>query len=143
MRILTAVQCTGKMHLGNIISTVIPTINLSNKNKDIYIFIADLHSFTTIKDPKELNDNMYYSAACWLSLGLDPKKIVFYRQSKIKGICELTWLLNCITPYPMLANSHAFKSKSTKLSDVNCGLFDYPVLMASDILIMHLGVLLV
>ena len=138
MRILTAVQCTGKLHIGNIVSVLLPTIKLSEKKEnDVFVFLADLHSLTTIKNSKELKDNTYYAAACWLALGLDPERVTFYRQSRILGVCELTWLLNCLTPFPMLANAHAFKSKSQKLSDVNVGLFDYPILMAADILLMQ------
>ena len=138
MRILTAVQCTGKLHLGNIVAALSPTIKLSEKNEnDVFVFLADLHSLTTIKNSKDLKDNTYYAASCWLALGLDPEIITFYRQSRIQGVCELTWIFNCLTPFPMLANAHAFKSKSQKLSDVNVGLFDYPILMAADILLMQ------
>ena len=138
MRVLTAVQCTGKLHLGNIMSAMFPTIKLSEKeDNDVFVFLADMHSLTTIKNAHELSDNTYYAAACWLALGLDPEKITFYRQSRIKGVCDLTWIINCLTPFPMLANAHAFKSKSQKLSDVNVGLFDYPILMAADILLMQ------
>ena len=135
-RILTAVQCTGDLHLGNILSTIKPTIELSkNTNNEVLTFIADLHTLTSIKDPKIIEENLFKAAVVWLSMGLDIKNTIFFRQSKIKGICELTWIFNCLTPYPMLANAHAFKDKSNNLSDVNVGLFDYPVLMASDILI--------
>jgi tryptophanyl-tRNA synthetase len=135
-RILTAVQCTGDLHLGNILSTIKPTIELSkNMNNEVLTFIADLHTLTSIKDPKIIEENLFKAAVVWLSMGLDIKNTIFFRQSKIKGICELTWIFNCLTPYPMLANAHAFKDKSNNLSDVNVGLFDYPVLMASDILI--------
>ena len=138
MRILTATQCTGKLHIGNIVSTILPTVKLSEDEKnDIFVFLADLHSLTTIKNAKELEENRYYAAACGLALGLDPQKVIFYRQSKMRGICDLMWILNCLTPYPMLANAHAFKSKSEKLSDVNVGLFDYPVLMTADILLFQ------
>lgn len=134
-RILTGVQCTGNLHLGNCLSVLIPTIELSkNDENETLIFIADLHSFTTLKDAEKLNNNLYNSASKWIALGLDYKKTLFYRQSRINGICYLTWILNCITPYKMLSNAHAFKNKSNNLSDVNVGLFDYPVLMTADIL---------
>ena len=136
-RVLTAVQCSGKLHIGNVMSVVLPTLELSNDDgNEVFIFLADLHSLTTVKDPKILDEYRRNAAVVWLSLGLDTDKVVFYRQSKVRGICELTWILNCLTPFPMLANAHAFKDKSSNLSNVNVGLFDYPVLMAADILIV-------
>ncbi len=137
-RILTGVQCSGEIHLGNCLSVLFPTIELSkNNNNQTLVFIADLHSLTSVKDIKTLNNNLYNAAAKWLSLGLDYNNTLFYRQSRINGICELTWVLNCLTPYKMLANAHAFKDKSNNLSDINTGLFDYPVLMSSDILLFQ------
>jgi tryptophanyl-tRNA synthetase len=102
---------------------------------DSFLFIADLHSLTTVKDPAVRKENLYATAAAWLACGLDTNKTVFYAQSHVPQCTELTWYLNCFTPYPMLANAHSFKDKSDKLSDVNAGLFDYPVLMAADILL--------
>lgn len=135
-RILTGIQATGGVpHLGNILGAIQPAIELSNDpSNESLLFIADLHSLTTIKDPNTLRENTYGAAAAWLALGLDTEKTIFYRQSDIPEVTELTWYLNCITPYPMLANAHSFKDKSDRLSDVNAGLFDYPVLMACDIL---------
>ena len=102
MRILTGTQCTGKLHIGNIVSTILPTVKLSeNINNDVFVFLADLHSLTTIKNAKELEENRYYAAACWLALGLNPQQLIFYRQSKICGICEVTWILTYLTSYPM------------------------------------------
>ncbi|MCB0396394.1 MAG: tryptophan--tRNA ligase [Flavobacteriales bacterium] len=135
-RILTGIQSTGKPHLGNILGAIIPAIELSrNKANDAVYFIADLHSFTTIKDPKVLKEHTYSVAAAWLAFGLDTNENILFRQSDVTEVCELTWYLNCLTPYPMLANAHSFKDKSDRLSDVNAGLFDYPVLMAADILL--------
>jgi tryptophanyl-tRNA synthetase len=109
---------------------------MSNDPKnEAYLFIADLHSLTTVKDAKQRKDNLIATAAAWLACGLNPNKVVFYAQSHLPECTELTWYLNCFTPYPMLANAHSFKDKSNNLSDVNAGLFDYPVLMASDILL--------
>ena len=135
-RILTGIQSTGTPHLGNILGAIIPAIELSSdpKNQSLF-FIADLHSFTTIKDKELLRKNTYSTAACWLAFGFDTDKNIFYRQSDVIRVCELTWYLSCFTPYPMLANSHSFKDKSDKLSEVNTGLFTYPVLMAADILL--------
>ena len=82
-----------------------------------------------------MQENTYATAAAWLAFGFDTKKNLFYRQSDVPQVCELTWYLNCFTPFPMLANAHSFKDKSDRLSDVNSGLFTYPVLMAADILL--------
>ncbi len=137
-RILTGIQSSGVPHLGNILGTIKPSIKLSQEeNNESFFFIADMHSLTTIKDAKLLRQNTYATAAAWLAFGFDTNKNVFYRQSDIPEVTELTWYLNCITPYPMLANAHSFKDKSGKLSDINAGLFDYPVLMAADILLYH------
>ena len=134
-RILTGIQSSGKPHLGNLLGAILPAIELSKqpKNESLF-FIADLHSLTAIKDREERQENTRAVAAAWLACGFDTDKNIFYRQSKIPEVCELTWYLDCFTPYPMLANAHSFKDKSSRLSDVNAGLFNYPVLMASDIL---------
>ncbi len=134
-RILTGIQSTGRPHLGNILGAIKPGIELStNPKNEALFFIADLHSLTTIKDGKERHENTLATAAAWLAFGFDTDKNIFYRQSQIPEVCEFTWYLNCYTPYPMLANAHSFKDKSDRLSDVNAGLFIYPVLMAADIL---------
>ncbi|MEP1097272.1 MAG: tryptophan--tRNA ligase [Cyclobacteriaceae bacterium] len=135
-RILTGIQSSGKPHLGNLMGAILPAIELSKEEKnESFFFIADLHSLTTIKDSKLRVENTNAVAAAWLACGFDTNKNVFYRQSRVPMVCELTWYLNCFTPYPMLANSTSFKDKADRLSDVNAGLFDYPVLMASDILL--------
>ena len=135
-RVLTGIQSSGRQHLGNILGAILPAIEMSNDPKnEAFLFIADLHSLTTVKDAKQRKDNLIATAAAWLACGLNPNKVVFYAQSYLPECTELTWYLNCFTPYPMLANAHSFKDKSNNLSDVNAGLFDYPVLMASDILL--------
>ncbi len=135
-RILTGIQSSGKPHLGNVLGAIIPAIELSQKkDNESYFFIADLHSLTTIKDGDTRKNNVYEVAAAWLAFGFNTDQNVFYRQSDLPQVTELTWYLNCFTPYPMLANAHSFKDKSDRLSDVNAGLFDYPVLMAADILL--------
>jgi tryptophanyl-tRNA synthetase len=135
-RILTGIQSSGKPHLGNLLGAIIPAIELSKDPKnESFFFIADLHSLTSIKDPKTRIDNTNAVAAAWLAFGFDTEKNTFYRQSRIPEVCELTWYLNCLTPFPMLANAHSFKDKSERLADVNAGLFTYPVLMACDILL--------
>ncbi len=135
-RILTGVQSTGVPHLGNLLGAIIPAIELSKKpGNDSFFFIADLHSLTTVKDAETRRNNTYATASAWLAFGFDTEKNTFYRQSDVTEVCELTWYLSCFTPFPMLANAHSFKDKSGRLSDVNAGLFTYPVLMASDILL--------
>jgi tryptophanyl-tRNA synthetase len=98
-------------------------------------FIADLHSLVSIKDPLTRAENTRAVAAAWLAFGFDTDKNLLYRQSRIPEVTELTWYLNCLTPYPMLANAHSFKDKADKLADVNAGLFTYPVLMTADIIL--------
>ncbi len=138
-RILTGIQSSGKtgeIHLGNILGAIEPGIELAKDPKnEAYFFIADLHSLTTVKDAKIRKMNVRAVAAAWIAFGFDTNKNVFYRQSDIPEVCELTWYLSCFTPYPMLANAHSFKDKSEQLADVNAGLFTYPVLMAADILL--------
>ncbi|WP_310392281.1 tryptophan--tRNA ligase [Hymenobacter sp.] len=135
-RILTGIQSTGRPHLGNLLGAILPAIELSrNPANDSLYFIADLHSLTTVRDPALLRANTYAVAAAWLACGFDTAKNLFYRQSDVPQVTELAWYLSCFTPYPMLANAHSFKDKADKLSDVNAGLFTYPVLMAADILL--------
>ena len=135
-RVLTGIQSTGVPHLGNILGAIVPAIELSkNPNNQSLLFIADLHSLTTVRDASILRHNTYATAATWLAFGYDTDANIFYRQSDVSEVCELTWYLNCFTPYPMLANAHSFKDKANRLSDVNSGLFTYPVLMAADILL--------
>ncbi|MCB9187633.1 MAG: tryptophan--tRNA ligase [Flavobacteriales bacterium] len=134
-RVLTGIQSSGRQHLGNILGAIRPAIELANDPKnEAYLFIADMHSLTTIKDAATRKENVLATAAAWLACGLDTDKVVFYRQSDIPEVAEMTWYLSCFTPFPMLANAHSFKDKSENLSDVNAGLFIYPVLMACDIL---------
>ena len=140
-RILTGIQSSGQPHLGNLLGAIIPAIELSkNPDNESFFFIADLHSLISIKDPQTRIDNTNATAAAWLAFGFDTDKNTFYRQSRIPEVCELTWYLNCFAPYPMLANSHSFKDKADRLSDVNAGLFTYPVLMACDILMYDANV---
>lgn len=135
-RILTGIQSSGRPHLGNLLGAIIPAIKLSQQpGNDSLFFIADLHSLTTIKDAETRINNTRAVAAAWLAFGFDIEKNYLYRQSMIPEVCELTWYLNCFTPYPMLANAHSFKDKAEKLSDVNAGLFTYPVLMTADIIL--------
>ena len=135
-RILTGIQSSGRPHLGNLLGAIIPAIQLSQKSgNESFFFIADLHSLTTIKDAAVRSANVRAVAAAWLAFGFDIEKNYLYRQSRIPEVCELTWYLNCFTPFPMLANAHSFKDKSARLADVNAGLFTYPVLMTADIIL--------
>lgn len=135
-RILTGIQSTNIPHLGNILGAIAPAIELSQKpGNDSLFFIANLHTLTSVKDAQFIKDSTDAVAATWLAFGFDTDKNIFYRQSDVPEVCELTWYLNCMTPFPMLANAHSFKDKSERLADVNAGLFTYPVLMAADIIL--------
>jgi len=135
-RILTGIQSTGTPHLGNILGAILPAIEMAqNSENDSYLFIADMHSLTQIKDAEALRSNTYSTAATWLAFGLDVDKSVFYRQSDVPQVTELTWYLSCFFPYQRLTLAHSFKDKADRLADVNSGLFTYPMLMAADILL--------
>jgi len=135
-RILTGVQSTGTPHLGNLLGAILPAIEMANNPKnEAFLFIADMHSLTQIKDGNLLRENTYSTAAAWLACGLDISKTVFYRQSDIPQVTELSWYLSCFFPYQRLTLAHSFKDKSDRLEDVNSGLFTYPMLMAADILL--------
>ena len=135
-RILTGVQSTGTPHLGNLLGAILPAIEMStNEENDSFLFIADMHSLTQIKDGDLLRENTYSTAAAWLACGLDINKTVFYRQSDIPQVTELNWYLACFYPFQRLTLAHGFKDKADRLEDVNAGLFTYPMLMAADILL--------
>lgn len=135
-RILTGVQSTGTPHLGNLLGAIIPAIEMANQpQNESFLFIANLHSLTQIKDATTLKENTYSTAATWLAFGLDIEKTVFYRQSDIPQVTELSWYLSCFFPYQRLTLAHSFKDKADRLEDVNSGLFTYPMLMAADILL--------
>ena len=135
-RILTGIQSTGTPHLGNILGAIMPAIEMAqNPKNESFLFIADMHSLTQIKNGSELRQNTYATAATWLAFGLDIEKTVFYRQSDVPQVTELSWYLSCFFPYQRLTLAHSFKDKSDRLEDVNAGLFTYPMLMAADILL--------
>lgn len=135
-RILTGVQSTGTPHLGNLLGAVLPAIEMAKATSDdSFLFIADLHSLTQIKNGESLRENTFSTAATWLACGLDIEKTHFYRQSDVSEVTELAWYLNCFFPYQRLTLAHSFKDKSEDLADVNTGLFTYPMLMAADILL--------
>ena len=135
-RILTGIQSTGTTHLGNLLGAIIPAVKLSKEvDNESFLFIADLHALTQVKDAELLKENTYKTAAAWLACGLDPEKTIFYRQSDIPEVTELMWHLLCFYPYKRLTLAHSFKDKADRLDDVNGGLFTYPMLMAADILL--------
>lgn len=135
-RILTGIQSTGVPHLGNILGAIKPAIAMSrHAGNESFLFIADLHSLTQIKDADMLRENTYATAAAWLACGLDTNKTIFYRQSDVPETTELAWYLCCFFPFTRLELAHSFKDKADRLQDVNGGLFTYPMLMAADILL--------
>ena len=133
--ILSGVKPTGKAHIGNYLGAMKNHVAMQNDYNN-FIFIADLHSLTTVKNREELQALILDLALDYLALGLDPDKTVFFRQSDVPEHAELTWVLNCITPMSMLELAHAYKDAVVKgQKEINAGLFTYPVLMAVDILI--------
>ncbi|MBT4915993.1 MAG: tryptophan--tRNA ligase [Formosa sp.] len=141
-RILTGVQSTGTPHLGNILGAIIPAIKMSNDpENESYLFIADMHSLTQIKDADKLSQNTYATAATWLAFGLNIENTVFYKQSSVSQVTELSWYLSCFFPFSRLELAHSFKDKSDRLEDVNGGLFTYPMLMAADILLYDANII--
>ncbi|PKR81951.1 tryptophan--tRNA ligase [Brumimicrobium salinarum] len=135
-RVLTGIQSTGVPHLGNLLGAIMPAINMSNSSgNESFLFIADLHSLTSIKDGETLKGNTYGVAAAWLAFGLNPEKTVFYRQSDVPEVTELAWYLMCHFQYQRLTLAHSFKDKAGRTEDINAGLFNYPMLMAADILL--------
>ena len=141
-RILTGVQSTGTPHLGNILGAILPAIKMSNDSKnDSFLFIADLHSLTQIKNAKILRQNTLSTAATWLAFGLDIEKTIFYKQSDVPQATELAWYLSCFFPFSRLELAHSFKDKASRLEDVNGGLFSYPMLMAADILLYDANII--
>ncbi|MBS1569417.1 MAG: tryptophan--tRNA ligase [Bacteroidetes bacterium] len=141
MRVLTGIQSTGVPHLGNLFGAILPAISMSRSGaNDAFLFIADLHSFTAVRDPQLRKENTYAVAAAWLACGLDVERVTFYRQSDVPEVTELTWYLQCMTPCPMLENAHSYKDALAKGTVPNAGVFNYPVLMAADILLYDTNV---
>ena len=135
-RVLTGIQSTGTPHLGNLLGAILPALQMAQDTRnESFLFIADLHSLTQIKDGKQLRQNTYEVAATWLAFGLDYERVTFYRQSDVPHTTELAWYLSCFFPYQRLTLAHSFKDKADRLEDVNTGLFTYPMLMAADILL--------
>ncbi|GAB4169944.1 MAG: tryptophan--tRNA ligase [Terrimicrobiaceae bacterium] len=134
MRILSGIQPTGTLHLGNYFGMMKPAITLQNEGEAFY-FIADLHALTTVHDRESLVRNVRDVAVDFLACGLDPAKACFFRQSDVPAVTELTWILSTLTPMGLLERCHSFKDKTAKGLPASHGLFSYPVLMAADILI--------
>jgi tryptophanyl-tRNA synthetase len=134
MRILSGIQPSGTLHLGNYFGMMQPAIELQERG-EAYYFIADYHSMTSLFDAKERRDNSLGVALDFLACGLDPKRAVFFRQSDVPEVTELTWILGTVTPMGLLERCHSYKDKLAKGISPNHGLFAYPVLMAADILI--------
>ena len=146
--ILTGIKPTGTPHIGNLIGAIQPALNLAKGDDVLGIyFIADYHALTTVKDPKEFKGLVHQIAATWLAAGLDPEKLLFYRHSDIPEIFELTWIISCVTPKGYMNKAHAYKAavdrnREKGLVDgldagINMGLYNYPVLMAADILLFN------
>ncbi|WP_185851057.1 tryptophan--tRNA ligase [Blattabacterium cuenoti] len=140
-KILTGIQSTGTPHLGNILSVIIPSLDLSNKYFS-FIFIADLHSMTKIKNMEIIRHNTYQVAAAWLAFGLNTENSLFYRQSDVTEVTELAWYLSCFYPHKRLKLSHSFKENINHVKEkISVGLFTYPILMAADILLYNAEVI--
>jgi tryptophanyl-tRNA synthetase len=134
MRILSGLQPTGRLHIGNYFGMMKPALTLQHEG-EAYYFIADYHALNAIQNAAELRDNVMNLAIDFLACGLDPEKAVFFRQSDVPEHTELAWILSCVCPMPMLENCHSYKDKVARGVIPNAGLFTYPVLMAADILI--------
>jgi tryptophanyl-tRNA synthetase len=136
MRILSGIQPSGKLHIGNYFGMMRPALELAQKGEAFY-FIADYHALTSVSDPQELRQHSLDVALDFLACGLDPNRTVFYRQSDVPQVAELSWILSCVTPVPMLENAVSYKDKIAQGLKRNAGLFTYPVLQAADILIVQ------
>ena len=134
MRILSGLQPTGRLHIGNFFGMMEPAIRLQDEGEAFY-FIADYHSLTSVQNPAALRENSLHLAIDFLACGLDPAKATLFRQSDVPEVTELSWILSTLTPIPMLENCHSYKDKTARGMVPNTGLFTYPVLMAADILI--------
>jgi len=133
-RLLSGIQPSGTIHIGNYFGAIKQFVDLQDKY-DSFVFIADMHAMTTIQNKKTLNKNILNVALDYLACGLDPKKICLFKQSDVPQVAELAWYFNCITTVPYLERATAYKDAYMKAKEINVGLFDYPILMAADILI--------
>lgn len=132
--LLSGVKPSGRPHLGNYFGAMKQFVALQNEY-DSYIFIADLHALTTVQNKKQMSNYIYDIAVDYLAIGLNPENVTLYKQSDVPQVSEMAWIFNCITTMPFLMRAHAFKDAEAKNKEINVGLFDYPVLMAADILL--------
>lgn len=133
-KLLSGVKPTGRPHVGNYLGAMKQFVDMQD-DYESYIFIADMHALTTVHDANELNQGSLDLVLDYLAIGLDPKKVTIFRQSDVSLVAELGWIFNCITTMPYLMRAHAFKDAEAKNKDINIGTFNYPLLMAADILI--------
>jgi len=134
MRVLTGIQSSGTLHIGNYFGAIKQMVELQ-ENSDLFIFIANYHSLTSLKDAKAVKQNTLDAAITYLSLGIDPNKVTMFVQSDVKEVLELYWILSGYTPMGLLERAHSYKDKVAKGLSANHALFSYPVLMAADILL--------
>ncbi len=135
MRILSGIQPSGKLHIGNYFGAVRQFVEFQEKGNECFYFIANYHALTTLQNKAELEELTIHLAAAYLALGIDPDKSVFFAQSDVPQVTELTWLLNCVCPVSQMEKATSYKDKLAKGITANMGLFDYPVLQAADIVI--------
>jgi tryptophanyl-tRNA synthetase len=139
--LVSGIQSSGKLHIGNYFGAMRQNIELGNSGEyDSYIFLADYHSMTTLTDAKERAENTIDAVATYVACGLDISKVTLFKQSDVPTHTELAWMLNTVTPMPMLMLAHSFKDKEAKNAEINAGLFTYPVLMAADILMYNANI---
>lgn len=137
--LLSGVKPTGRPHIGNYFGAMRQFVEFQNKYES-YIFIADFHALTTVQNSKEMEENILGVLLDYLAIGLDSKKVTIFKQSDVPQVFELAWIFNCITTMPYLMRAHAFKDAEAKNKEINVGLFDYPILMAADILIQDTNI---
>ena len=137
--LLSGVKPTGRVHIGNYFGAMKQFVELQNEYES-YVFIADYHAVTTVQNKEELSKGIIDVALDYLAIGLDPKKVVLFKQSDVPQVHELNWIFNCITTMPYLMRAHAYKDAEAKSKEINVGIFDYPLLMAADILMQDADV---
>jgi tryptophanyl-tRNA synthetase len=135
-RLLTGIKPTGDIHIGNYFGAMLPMVERQDQF-EVFVFIADLHALNQIHDAKELKTNTLEIAKAYLAVGIDPARSILFRQSDISAVTELCWIFNSITPIAMMKRAHAYKDAEAKKLPINMGLFDYPILMAADILLYN------
>ncbi len=135
MRILTGIQPSGQIHLGNYFGAIDNILRMQAQGHEVFLFLADFHALTTVRDPAALREGTMNAALDFLACGVDPEKTVFWRQSDVPEVQELAWLLSVVTPMGLLERCHSYKDKLAHGKEATHGLFAYPVLMAADILL--------